>query len=120
MPEDIDEVLRNIGGNPIENLRAKMERAIRNRQGTRFSPSDIDWLTMIGGYAMLLQAVADEAFEESAARLTEQGFDVSRFPRPTIQTFKGKPDTAIDGDDQPDKPAVPPLVRSNRKAKRQP
>lgn len=102
MANDVEEMLRGLSGNPIENLRSKMERAIRNRQGTRFSPSDIDWLTMIGGYAMLLQAVADEAFEESAARLTAKGFDVSRFPRPTIQTFKGKPDAENEAGDEPE------------------
>ncbi len=102
MADDVEEMLRGLSGNPIENLRSKMERAIRNRQGTRFTPGDIDWLTMIGGYAMLLQAVADEAFEESAARLAAKGFDVSRFPRPTIQTFKGKPDAADDAGDDPE------------------
>lgn len=117
MPEnDVEEFLRTVSSNPIENLRSKMERAIRNRQGTRFSPSDIDWFTMIGGYGMLLQAVADEAFEESAARLTAKGFDVSRFPRPTIQTFKGKPDAA-GGDDQPNEADRPSAKRSSRKAK---
>lgn len=117
MANDVDEMLRGLSGNPIENLRSKMERAIRNRQGTRFSPSDIDWLTMIGGYAMLLQAVADEAFEESAARLTAKGYDVSRFPRPTIQTFKGKPDDAADGDSQPEQTDAPSPKRTRRKAK---
>lgn len=117
MANDVEEMLRGLSGNPIENLRSKMERAIRNRQGTRFSPDDIDWLTMIGGYAMLLQAVADEAFEESAARLTAKGFDVSRFPRPAIQTFKGKPSDDGEGEGQPDDADRPPSKRPNRKAK---
>ncbi len=116
MSQDIDEVLRNMGGSPISNLYTKMERAIRNQQGTRFSANDIDWFIIIGGYAMLLQAVADEAFTDSAARLAARGHDVSRFPRPAIQTFKGKPEAADEGGEKAAEPktAAKKTVRRTR------
>lgn len=91
MAEDIDEVLRNMGGSAISNIYSKMARAIRNQHGVHFSASEMDWLTVIGGYANVLQAVADEAFEASVKRLTAQGHDVSHFPRPGIGTFRGPP-----------------------------
>ncbi len=104
LPADFAEMLRgDPASHALDRLHRRLLKAKQAGAGLQFSADDIDWLTITGGYASILQAVADQAFDRSSARLAAKGLDVSSFPRPTVQTRRDEQvDTATGADGGPE------------------
>lgn len=60
-------------GDPISSLHDRMMRAADNGRGIHFSQNDLDWFVVCGAYAKLLEAVADQRFDEACERILAAG-----------------------------------------------
>jgi hypothetical protein len=61
---------------PLEALHDKIQRKLERGTGLHLSPSDMDWFVVSGAYAALMNTVVERAFQRSAKRLADSGYDL--------------------------------------------
>jgi excisionase family DNA binding protein len=69
------------GRDPITLLHDRMTKAAENGRGIHLSQTDFDWFVICGAYAKLLEAVADQRFDEACERILRTE---GRLPTPPI------------------------------------
>jgi excisionase family DNA binding protein len=77
--------MREFGLHPFQELYDKITRKIEQRKAMHLSATEVDWFVVSGAYETLMKAVVDQNMQLAAARLRQQGHDLSflGFDEPT-------------------------------------